>query len=88
MSGGGGLEPADRGVKVDHTTIFRWIQACAATLEKRLRPHLGTCNGSWRVTAGNLEARGPESAQQMPGPAQNMPCSASRMVRTRSEAMR
>ena len=30
----------DRGVAVDHTTIFRWIQAYAAQLEKRLRPHL------------------------------------------------
>jgi hypothetical protein len=26
--------------------------------------------------------------QQMPGPAQNMPCSVCRMVRTRSEAIR
>src|ERR1700689_5706063 len=30
----------DRGVEVDHTTIFRWIQAYAAELEKRIRPHL------------------------------------------------
>ena len=39
----------DRGVQVDHTTIFRWIQAYAAELEKRIRPHLRTSNGSWRV---------------------------------------
>jgi transposase-like protein len=26
----------DRGVEVDHTTIFRWIQAYAAELEKRM----------------------------------------------------
>jgi transposase, IS6 family len=39
----------DRSVKVDHTTIFRWIQAYAETLEKRIRSHLGPCNGSWRV---------------------------------------
>ena len=26
----------DRGVELDHTTIFRWIQAYAAELEKRL----------------------------------------------------
>ncbi len=30
----------DRGVTVDHTTIFRWIQAYAAELEKRIRPQL------------------------------------------------
>ena len=39
----------DRGVAVDHTTIFRRIQAYAAQLEKRLRPHLRLTNGSWRV---------------------------------------
>jgi hypothetical protein len=30
----------DRGVAVDHTTVFRWIQAYVAELEKRIRPHL------------------------------------------------
>ena len=39
----------DRGVTVDHTTLFRWIQAYAPELEKRIRPHLRACNGSWRV---------------------------------------
>src|ERR1700754_1993898 len=39
----------DRGVEVDHTAIFRWIQACAAELERRIRPHLRMSNGSWRV---------------------------------------
>jgi transposase, IS6 family len=37
------------GVAVDHTTVFRWIQAYAAELETRIRPHLRPCNGSWRV---------------------------------------
>jgi len=40
---------ADRGVRVDHTTLFRWIQAYAPELEKRIRPHLRPTNGSWRV---------------------------------------
>jgi len=39
----------DRGVEVDHTSIFRWIQAYAVELEKRIRPHLRMSNGSWRV---------------------------------------
>jgi IS6 family transposase len=39
----------DRGVSVAHTTIFRWIKAYAAELEKRIRPHLRMSNGSWRV---------------------------------------
>lgn len=42
---------ADRGVKVDYTTTFRWLQAHAAELEKRLRSYLRLCNGWWRVGA-------------------------------------
>lgn len=49
---------ADRGVSVDHTTIYRWIQAYAPELEKRLRPHLRRCNGSWRVDETYLKVRG------------------------------
>jgi transposase-like protein len=29
----------DRGGEVDHSTIFRWIQAYSAELEKRIRPN-------------------------------------------------
>ena len=48
----------DRGVVVDHTTIFRWIQAYAAQLEKRLRPHLRLTNGSWRVDETYIKVKG------------------------------
>src|SRR3954468_5025453 len=48
----------DRGVEVDHTTIFRWIQAYAPKLEKRIRPHLRTCNGSWRVDETSVKVKG------------------------------
>src|SRR3954466_10306889 len=47
----------DRGVEVDHTTLFRWIQAYAPELEKRIRPHLRPCNGSWRVDETSYEDR-------------------------------
>ena len=49
---------ADRGVHVDHTTIFRWIQAYAPELEKRIRPHLRPCNGSWRVDETYVKVKG------------------------------
>jgi transposase-like protein len=39
----------ERGVDIAHTTIFRWIQAYAPELERRLRPHLRKSKGSWRV---------------------------------------
>jgi IS6 family transposase len=48
----------DRGVEVDHTTIFRWIQAYAVELEKRIRPHLRMSNGSWRVDETYLKVKG------------------------------
>src|SRR3954464_6331833 len=49
---------ADRGVAVDHTTIFRWIQAYAPELEKRIRPHLRPSNGSWRVDETYVRVKG------------------------------
>src|ERR1700678_4442534 len=48
----------DRGVEVDHTTIFRWIQAYATELEKRIRPYLRMSNGSWRVDETYIRVKG------------------------------
>jgi transposase, IS6 family len=39
----------ERGLHVDHTTIYWWVQYYAPELEKRSRPHLKACNDSWRV---------------------------------------
>src|SRR5919199_2192462 len=39
----------ERGLQVDHTTIYRWVQRYAPELDKRCRPHLKACNDSWRV---------------------------------------
>jgi IS6 family transposase len=48
----------DRGVEVDHTTIFRWTQAYAGELEKRLQPHLRLSNGSCRVDETYVKVKG------------------------------
>src|ERR1700761_239602 len=48
----------DRGVSVSHTSIFRWIQAYASELEKRIRPHLRPTNGSWRVDETYVKVKG------------------------------
>src|SRR5215831_719308 len=37
----------ERGLRVDHTTIFRWVQHYAPELDKRCRSHLNVCNDSW-----------------------------------------
>jgi transposase-like protein len=49
---------ADRGVMVDHSTLFRWVQAYADTLEQRVRPHLCPCTGSWRVDETYIKVKG------------------------------
>jgi IS6 family transposase len=40
---------AERGLHIDHTTIYRWVQCYAPELEKRCRPALKATNDSWRV---------------------------------------
>ncbi len=49
---------SDRGVVVDHTTLFRWVQAYAAKLEQRVRRHLRLCTGSWRVDETYIKIKG------------------------------
>jgi transposase-like protein len=49
---------ADRGVRVDHTTLFRWIQAYSPDLDRRIRPHLRMTNGSWRVDETYIRVKG------------------------------
>ncbi|GAB7078905.1 hypothetical protein JCM14635_05780 [Megalodesulfovibrio paquesii] len=50
---------AERGVRVDHSTIYRWVQAYAPLLDKRLRWHLKEENtGSWRVDETNVKVKG------------------------------
>ena len=39
----------ERGVMVDHTTIFRWVQRYAPEIEKRVRWYQGYRSPSWRV---------------------------------------
>ena len=40
---------AERNVKVDHVTIWRWVQRYAPELNRRCRRELRATNGSWRV---------------------------------------
>src|SRR6266536_2912204 len=48
----------ERGLQVDHTTIYRWVQHYAPELEKRSRPHLKATNDSWRVDETYLKIKG------------------------------
>jgi transposase-like protein len=39
----------ERGLSVDHTTIYRWVQRYAPELEQRCRSHMKSTTDSWRV---------------------------------------
>jgi transposase-like protein len=39
----------ERGISVDHTTVFRWVQCYAPELDQRCRPQLRVTNDSYRV---------------------------------------
>ena len=40
---------AERGLAVDHSTVWRWVQRYAPILHLRMRRELRTTNRSWRV---------------------------------------
>lgn len=40
---------SERGLSVDHTTIYHWVQNYAPEIDKRSRPCLKQTNDSWRV---------------------------------------
>ena len=48
----------ERGLAVDHTTIYRWVQQYAPELEQRCRPHLKTTTDSWRVDETYVKVKG------------------------------
>lgn len=46
-----------RGLQVDHPTIYRWVLHYAAELEKRSRPCLKACNDSWKVDETSIKIK-------------------------------
>ena len=49
---------AERGLAVDHTTIWRWVQRYAPELERRLHSHRQPTNDSWRVDETCVRVKG------------------------------
>ena len=47
----------ERGLHVDHPTIYRWVQRYAPELDKRCRPHLKATNDSWRVDETSIKVK-------------------------------
>jgi IS6 family transposase len=48
----------ERGLSVDRTTIYRWVQEYAPELDKRSRPYLKQTNYSWRVDETYVKVKG------------------------------
>jgi transposase-like protein len=48
----------ERGVEVDASCIWRWVQAYAPELNKRCRPHLKPTNKSYRVDETYIKVKG------------------------------
>ncbi len=48
----------ERGLSVDHTTIYRWVQHYAPILEKRCRAKLKLTTNSWRVDETYIRVKG------------------------------
>ena len=49
---------AERGFAIDHTTLYRWVQAFAPELEKRVLWYQNRLSFSWRVDETYLKVRG------------------------------
>lgn len=48
----------ERGLTVDHTAVYRWVQAYAPELDKRCRAYLKPTLDSWRVDETYIEVKG------------------------------
>ena len=49
---------AERGVEVDPSCIWRWVQAYAPELNKRCRPYLKPTNKSYRIDETHIKVKG------------------------------
>jgi transposase-like protein len=39
----------ERGLKLTHTTIMRWVHQYSAIIDERIRKHIKPTNDSWRM---------------------------------------
>ena len=49
---------AERGLRADHVTVWRWVQHYAPELKRRLRQRLKATNDSWRVDETYVRVKG------------------------------
>ncbi|MBL0941947.1 MAG: IS6 family transposase [Alphaproteobacteria bacterium] len=49
---------SERGIEVDHTTLYHWVQKYAPELEKRIRGYARTFCTSWHLDETYLKIKG------------------------------
>ena len=49
---------AERGIKVDYTTLMRWVHQYSPELERKVRRYLKPTNNSWRVDETYIKVKG------------------------------
>jgi DDE domain len=49
---------AERGLRADHVTVWRWVQRYAPEVNRRLRSRLNSTNDSWRVDETYIRVKG------------------------------
>ncbi len=47
----------ERGLHIDHRTIYRWVQHYAPELERRCRPYVKGTTNSWRVDETSIKVK-------------------------------
>jgi transposase-like protein len=48
----------ERGLKITHTTIMRWVHQYSPIIDKRIRKYLNPTNDSWRMDETYLKIKG------------------------------
>jgi hypothetical protein len=56
---------AERGLFVDHVTVWRWVQRYAPEIQRRLQTRLRPTNDSWRVPAGHNLVSNPTTGAEI-----------------------
>ena len=49
---------AERGLQLNHSTIYRWVQEYAPEINKRTKPYLKTTSDSWKVDETYVKIKG------------------------------
>ena len=49
---------AERGFKLDHSTIYRWVQEYAPEINKRIKPFLKITSDSWKLDETYIKIKG------------------------------